>query len=405
MINRWDKLNEQDQALIKENILQVTAESNELVIVKFLAVACRIIGENDFPSKWTSFIPTVINYISTGDLTKIANILFPLRMMIHAYVYRDSKHRIPVEMDQLAQTILPVLYTVYQNVRNKCIGEIKTPIIMIQIEKIFADLLNRFDEVFIPHLDVFDQWMKEFKISLDIPIGQFGEGIIPSQPEDPEDIEKFSWWKVKKWIINIINKVFSSYGKKGKYILFYDYYYSEKYEGFSKEWINKYALGFLESCFAIMQLKKNHKLYNEYVMNLVLTYTATASQMSITYRYIKKQLEFLLVDIILGCVKKSDTLMEQFNEDPVEYVREQNDFVNDYKSEAYAASCLLIDLAKFRGQDVLPPFMQYCSQVLQQYKYYLFSYFYLDVKLYQLNNKIIDSKMLFINVLAIYLLI
>lgn len=117
-----------------------------------------------------------------------------------------------------------------------------------------------------------------------------------------------------------------------------------------------------------MSLRKSNRYCHEYVLNLALTFTETAVQMSVTYRYLKKNLQFLLIDVILNSVRKNDDLIEQYVNDPVEYVRQQNDYSGDFKSESYAASCLLIDLAKFRGLDVLPPLMEYYSKFLQQYQ-------------------------------------
>lgn len=135
--------------------------------------------------------------------------------MIHSYTFRISKAG--PEMTELSNLLLPVLFDIYHTVRTNFISDINTPFIMVEIEKIFGDFINSFKQIFLPNLNLFQTWMNEYKICLDIQLGEPGENIIPCQPEDIDEREKFKWWKVKKWIFNIINKIFNSYGKP-KYI-------------------------------------------------------------------------------------------------------------------------------------------------------------------------------------------
>lgn len=51
--------------------------------------------------------------------------------------------------------------------------------------------------------DVFNAWMILFLTMLDRPVP------LDGQPTDPEVRKSWGWWKVKKWTIHILNRLYT----------------------------------------------------------------------------------------------------------------------------------------------------------------------------------------------------
>ena len=61
-------------------------------------------------------------------------------------------------------------------------------------------------------------------------------------PADPEEREKYTWWKTKKWAYHCLNRLFSKYGNPA--LLPNS---SNKYNSFAKNFITNFAPNILQT--------------------------------------------------------------------------------------------------------------------------------------------------------------
>src|SRR4051812_822298 len=56
-------------------------------------------------------------------------------------------------------------------------------------------------------------WMDLFRQILAKRLPEASEGVEPlNQPVDPEEREKWPWWKVKKWILQVVTRFYMRWG-------------------------------------------------------------------------------------------------------------------------------------------------------------------------------------------------
>lgn len=76
---------------------------------------------------------------------------------------------------------------------------------------IYCEAHDPFLQLEIPKLlfdqNIFNAWMVLFLNVLERPVPSEG------QPVDPELRKSWGWWKVKKWTVHILNRLYTRYGR------------------------------------------------------------------------------------------------------------------------------------------------------------------------------------------------
>ncbi|CAN0505504.1 unnamed protein product [Ectocarpus sp. 12 AP-2014] len=90
------------------------------------------------------------------------------------------------------------------------------------------------------------------------------------------------------------------------------------------------------------------------VVHACLVFVGPATELSHTYKLLKPHLDFLLFQAVFPelCLSKKD--IATFDADPHEFIHKNNDPSEDYLSPRVPAVNCIIDLAKYRGKDILP---------------------------------------------------
>lgn len=78
------------------------------------------------------------------------------------------------------------------------------------INVFYCGFLGEFIQLEIPKLlfdqNIFNAWMILFLNVLERPVPSEGE------PVDPDLRKSWGWWKVKKWTVHILNRLYTRYG-------------------------------------------------------------------------------------------------------------------------------------------------------------------------------------------------
>ena len=147
----------------------------------------------------------------------------------------------------------------------------------------------------------------------------------------------------------------------------------EKLEEFSAAFREKYAVTLLESHLSLVLRKKTNFIGSK-ALNFAIKYVGQSTKMPLTMNKLKPFVEKLLYDVIVApimLITHRDVTL--FKEDPIEYVRKQNDFTETLFAPKNTAVDLLLYLCKYKSTkkskqpDYLEGFLQFCAKNLQQY--------------------------------------
>eukprot|EP01035_Chromulina_nebulosa_P031158 gene31158-41511_t len=90
-IVEWSSSPEEREA-VKALTIEVLLKEVDNSIRDLLAETLKIISEFEFPLRWPTLVPQLVENISSPDVLKIYNSLLALRKLVKRYEYKKSEH-------------------------------------------------------------------------------------------------------------------------------------------------------------------------------------------------------------------------------------------------------------------------------------------------------------------------
>lgn len=185
--------------------------------------------------------------------------------------------------------------------------------------------------------------------------------------EDPAVIatrEKNVFWQNKKWAGRIMSQLLL------KYLVVHNDNQEDKV--FSEVFLSEYAPFFLKNSIETLQKAQNH-FFPVKVKYYTLKFIDKSLKNRVLRNLLKDQIEFILFDVLIPATYLTYRDKEDWEENPVEYIRGDEDIIETNNSLKTIASYILRRIcdAKFslRGQEkagsmILVKFMQHAGQLL-----------------------------------------
>jgi hypothetical protein len=123
----------------------------------------------------------------------------------------------------------------------------------------------------------------------------------------------------------------------------------EKLEDFSKAFRDTFVVPLLESHLTLVLRRKTNFIGSK-ALNFAIKYVGQATKMPISMAKLKPFVEKLLYEVIVAPVMLlTHRDISLFKEDPIEYVRKQNDFTETLFAPKNTAVDLLMYLCKYKS--------------------------------------------------------
>lgn len=331
-------------------------EEREKSIRDLLAETLQTIIIHDFPDKWPNLIPNLLAVIQRGDNTlQMHNALLGIRKVAKRYEYKSKEQRGP--LNEIVKVAFPLLLPLGIQLSDANQHSLEAAMMLKQILKIFWSST----QFFLPHTGDLNPWFGIVTAALRKPLPEASEGLEPvNQPVEVEARNQWPWWKVKKWSVQIMSRLFSRYGMPA---------YSDDDSGkqFAENFSRDVAPQFLLPILETLNLRPSRKFCTDRVVHLCLTFVDLAVELASTYRILKPHLEFLLYQVSFPTMCLSQVDIDCFENDPIEFVHKQNSPLADFYDPRLAATTLVIDLVKHRGQDVTQNLLGRMTEIVQRY--------------------------------------
>lgn len=160
----------------------------------------------------------------------------------------------------------------------------------------------------------------------------------------PEDIDlrpTWPWWKAKKWVLHITNRLFSRYSdpnicKEGD---------EHKFATLlSQECLPQ----FLEAILKLMATILHGQWLPPRVINLSLHLLSYCVARSETYKLLKPHMNQLLISVVFPIMCFDENDAQLWGEDPQEYIRKGYDVIEEMYNPRTAAMNFLHEVCKVR---------------------------------------------------------
>jgi hypothetical protein len=165
--------------------------------------------------------------------------------------------------------------------------------------------------------------------------------------------------QLKKWASRITTHFIQRYGNP-QYCGEENLQFAEYF----KQYAGKLLLGPVMNTLA---LRSNGRFVTDLVYRNCIAYLSAASELSPTYKVIKPHLDFVLFKVIFPSLCLTDSELEMFSNDPVEYVRRVHSPLEDWVDVRVAAITLLQNLGRYRYKDAIPKFIPFIQGILNEY--------------------------------------
>ncbi|PIK52316.1 putative importin-7 isoform X2 [Apostichopus japonicus] len=333
-------IHEKDKMFIRESIIKAMINCPELIRVQ-LGVCLSTILKNDYPGKWDYVIEVMVQYLAMDDASVWYGALVAVYQLIKNYEYKKPEEREP--LDKAMTVLLPLMYQrIFQ-----LLPDASEPSVLLQklILKCFHALVQFHLSLNILNKDVFSQWMTVFQIIAD-------REVPPHINElDIDDRPEAAWWKVKKWALHILSRLFDRYGNPGSVV--------KHYVQFSDWYLKTFSDVILKTLLKILDQFRQNQYVSPRVLQQALNYVNTGS-----WKIMKPHMEAIVQGVLFPLMCYTDEDDALWNDDPYEYIKLKFDVFEDFISPVTAAQTVLHTSCKKR-KEILPKTMAFCMQILQ----------------------------------------
>ncbi|GBG85770.1 hypothetical protein CBR_g40497 [Chara braunii] len=339
----------QDKAMIRDHILEAVTFAPPIIRSQ-LGECLKSIILNDYPSEWENLLPLIDGNLKSQDTQRIHGALFALRILARKFEFKDDEERVPIQ--KIIETTFPVILPIFTYLLSLQDSSVEIADLMKLICKIFWSSTYLEIPKYLQDSTNFMAWMTCLHTLIERPVPTEG------QPVDPELRKTWAWWKLKKWTLHIIDRLFTRFG---------DPKCAKKCDKVFATMFQKHCAGkFLESHLSLLSCLRQGGYLPERVINFALKYLATSVGKAATYQLLKPHLDIILYEIVFPLLCFNDEDEALWRNDPHEYVRKGYDIIEDLYGARTAAINFLSELMRKRGKDNLQRFLNFIVDVFRR---------------------------------------
>ncbi|MBA0858564.1 hypothetical protein Goshw_028111 [Gossypium schwendimanii] len=305
--NEQQKILQSDKDMVRDHILVFVTQVPPLLRVQ-LGECLKTIIHADYPEQWPRLLDWVKHNLQDQQ---VYGALFVLRILARKYEFKSEEERTPVH--RIVEETFPHLLNIF----NRLV-QIDKPALELEIPKQLLD----------PNL--FNAWMMLFLNVLERPVP------LEGQPADPELRKSWGWWKVKKWTVHILNRLYTRFGDLKLR--------NPENRAFAQMFQKNYAGKILECHLNLLGVIR----VGGYLPD-------------------RPQIDVVLFEIVFPLMCFNDNDQKLWEEDPHEYVRKGYDIIEDLYSPRTASMDFVSELVRKRGKENLQKFIQFIVEIFKRY--------------------------------------
>lgn len=339
-------LHDQDKEFIRNSIVDAVVHSPDLIRVQ-LGVCTLHIIKHDFPHAWPGVVDSIRNYLNSPDTGLWTGALLCLYQLNKNYEYKKGNDRQP--LFSAMAVLLPMLYERLVHLQRDQTDH--NMLLQKQILKIFYALTQFQFPAQLLSRPVLTEWLEALRQILSRP------AVPPSAsvPDDPDDRPEMPGWKLYKWALHILNRIFERYGCPSTV--------GSEHKSFASWYMKTFSGGVLEVLLKILHQYRTGLYVSPRVMHQTLNYIELGLGQAVMWKLVAPHMLQILQDVVFPLMCHSDKDQELWDCDPAEYIRQKNDIYEDLVSPVSAAQAVLATCVRKRKQ-MLEKVMAFVMSVL-----------------------------------------
>ncbi|XP_047151004.1 importin beta-like SAD2 [Vigna umbellata] len=341
------QISQSDKDVVRDHILVVVTHVPPLLRVQ-LGECLKTVIRCDYPEQWPRLLDWVKHNLQDQQ---VYGALFVLRILSRKYDFKSVEERI------LAYRIVDETFPHLLNIFNGLVQIVNPSLEVADLIKLICKIFWSSIYLEIPKLlfdqNIFNAWMMLFLNILERPVPSEG------QPVDPDLRKSWGWWKVKKWTVHILYRLYTRFGDLKLQ--------NPENRVFAQMFQKHYAGKILECHLNLLNVVRVGGYLPDRVINLILEYLTNSISRNSMYTLLQPRLDVLLFEIVFPLMCFNDNDQKLWDEDPHEYVRKGYDIIEDLYSPRTASMDFVSELVRKRGKENLQKFIQFIVEIFRRY--------------------------------------
>ncbi|EOQ99370.1 hypothetical protein E3P89_02255 [Wallemia ichthyophaga] len=344
-------ISQTDKMSIKQNILQVLVASTSSAVRVQIAHIIGTIVSSDVPDHWPQFLEIVLQLLVSHDAREQFAGELALHEILKAWRFRTTKKEY---MKEIVSRTFPILVETGKNVLaqdSADAGSMLHIIFKIYKASIQHDLSEHQQQSIVVWGSLFLS-----AINKEIPVELL--------PEDEEERERSPWSKAKKHAFYCLNRLFSRFGSPSQLSS-----RSQEYKPFANTFVNNFAPEILKSYLSIIEKNRTQGLWlSSKSKYFIFDYLCECIKPKSTWSLLKPHVTQIVAEFVFPQVIFNQAQAEQFEDDPVEFIRTSVDPLENFNSPSAAATTFLLALTRNRTKSTFEDVLHFVNSVLTSSK-------------------------------------
>ncbi|KAK0355712.1 Nonsense-mediated mRNA decay protein 5 [Friedmanniomyces endolithicus] len=348
-----NSITEQEKATVRARLVPTLATAQPNARAQ-LVVALQKILHCDFPKHWPDFVDITVKLLHAQDVQSVFAGLQCLLAICRTYRFKLGDSR--GDFDQIVATTFPQLL----NIGNSLAGEES-----IEAGEMLRTVLKAYKHAVYFELPMhlrahgaMVDWCTLFLrvVAKDPPAS--------SMLEDLDERELNHWWKCKKWAYVNLNRLFVRYGNpaslaKGN---------GEDYTEFAKSFISTFAPEILKGY--LVQIEKwvqKQTWLSKPCLSHTLAFMDECVKPKQMWDHLRPHMPILIRHLVFPVLCQSDEDLEQFDDEPAEYLHRKLNFYEEVSAPDVAATNFLVTLTKARRKQTFE-ILTFINEIVNRYE-------------------------------------
>lgn len=319
-----------------------------------LVVALQKILHCDFPKEWPDFVDITVKLLHASDVQSVFAGLQCLLAVCRCYRFKLGDSR--GDFDQIVAATFPQLLNIGRSLLNEEsieAGEMLRTVLKAYKHAIYFEL----PEHLRTHQAMVD-WCTLFL------------NIIAKQPppssmlDDLDERELNHWWKCKKWSYVNLNRLFVRYGNPGSL----QKGNGEDYTEVAKTFITTFAPEILKGYLAqIEKWVQKTTWLSKPCLSYTLTFLDECVKPKQMWDHLRPHMPILIRHLVFPVLCQSDEDLEQFDDEPAEYLHRKLNFYEEVSAPDVSATNFLVTLTKARRKQTFEV-LTFINEIVNRYE-------------------------------------
>ncbi|EMC92732.1 hypothetical protein BAUCODRAFT_259877 [Baudoinia panamericana UAMH 10762] len=344
---------EQEKATVRARLVPIIATAQPNARAQ-LVVALQKILHTDFPKHWPNFVDITNNLLNAQDVRSVFAGLQCLLAICRTYRFKMGDNR--SDFDQIVAVTFPHLL----QIGNSLVAEES-----IEAGEMLRTVLKAYKHAIYFELPVPLRTQQEMVNWCTLFLRVVGkEPPACSMVEDLDERELNHWWKCKKWAYVNLNRLFVRYGnpaslQKGN---------GEDYTQVAKSFVDNFAPEILKGYLQQIERWVHKQVWlSKPCLSHTLQFMDECVKPKTMWDCLRPHMPVLVRHLIFPVLCQSDEDLEQFHDEPAEYLHRKLNFYEEASAPDVAATNFLVTLTKARRKQTFE-ILTFINDIVNRYE-------------------------------------